>query len=873
MSKKLTEKLREAYGRFNTRDIAGAERLCREVLGRSPDNAEALHLLGLAQLVAGKAKEAVALIAKAVERNPLDPSALENLGVANLAAGQAAAAESAFRQALALGSSHASLHMRLGLALTAQRKLAEAVAALSTAASKAPDDPDVQLNLGIALGEHGQSEEALACFRNVVALRPNYVDAHYNLGTLLKRIGRHEEALAAYEAALALAPDYADAHNNLGTVHEEMGRIDEAIECYRRALAHDANQVHAHSNLGNALRVQGRLEEAAACCEKALAIRPDFTDALINLGNVRVEQGRPGEAQALYEKAARIDSRSGDARRNLGALFRTQGRLREAMASYRQALEVDPDRAATYEGLGSALRDGGDFEGAVAAFEKAMSLDPQSAHAHHELAETLKVPGRFEEAIAAYERTLALKPDYYQALAGLIYLRQHLCDWNGIETLWERLRTEAIGRPESGVSPFSMLTMPYTAQEQLACAREWARHRLARLIAARPELGFTIAPRAPHARLRVGYLSWDFHRHATSYLMAELFELHDRGRFEVFTYSYGPDDGSPIRARIRSACEHFAGVSGESFVETAQRIVRDEIDVLVDLKGYTLASRPQIIALRPAPVQVNWLGYPGTMGTDCVDYIIADPFIIPAGAERHYSEKVVRLPDCYQVNDRKREISSRTLTREECGLPAAALVFCCFNQAAKILPDVFAAWMRIMRAVPDSVLWLLETHSKAAENLRRAAAERGVAPERLVFAPRKPVEEHLARYRVADLSIDTFPYTSHTTASDALWAGCPLVTCAGETFASRVAGSVLSNAGLPELVTDSLAQYERLILELATHRERLAGIRRKVRENRDSCALFDTPRFVKHLERAYEEMFNGWNKAAAAGVDAVESGQ
>jgi predicted O-linked N-acetylglucosamine transferase (SPINDLY family) len=356
-------------------------------------------------------------------------------------------------------------------------------------------------------------------------------------------------------------------------------------------------------------------------------------------------------------------------------------------------------------------------------------------------------------------------------------------------------------------------------------------------------------------RLRVGYLSWDFHQHATSYLVAELFELHDRDRFEVFAYSYGPDDGSAIRARIRGGCEHFADVAGESFIEIAQRIRLNRIDVLVDLKGYTLGSRPQILALRPAPVQVNWLGFPGSMGTECVDYILADPFVIPEGAERHYAEKVVRLPDCYQVNDRKREISAFTPSREECGLPAAGVVFCSFNQTAKILPDVFARWMRILKAVPGSVLWLLETNRWASANLRRAATEQGVAAERLVFATRKPLPEHLARYRVADLSLDTYPYTSHTTASDALWAGCPLVTRAGETFASRVAGSILINAGMRELVTDDLAGYERRILELATSPGWLQEIRRKLQASRDSCALFDTPRFVRNLESAYETMF------------------
>ncbi|OGA21843.1 MAG: hypothetical protein A3I02_13020 [Betaproteobacteria bacterium RIFCSPLOWO2_02_FULL_67_26] len=667
-------------------------------------------------------------------------------------------------------------------------------------------------------------------------------------------MGRLEEAEASFRQALAAAPDDPDIHNNLGLLHERQSRLEDAESSYGRALALSPGHVHARNNLGNVLRIRGQLDGAVACFEKVLSDAPDHIDASVNLGNARADQGRHADAQALYEKVLRLDPRNFEAHHNLGGLLKRQGRLAEAIVHYRRALDLEPRRAMAHHGLGTARLQAGDLDAALACFQSAIELDPGRADTHFECAETFKLLGRLDQAIDSYERVLALDPGYSRALGGLIYLRQHVCDWNGIDALWERLRGEALGKAGSGVSPFSVLYMPFSAAEQLACAREWARQLLDHLAAARPGPGLGAGPRPRNPRTRIGYLSRDFYQHATSYLMAELFELHDRGRFEVFAYSYGPDDGSAIRARIRGACEHFADVSGESFVETAQRIRGDEIDILVDLKGYTLGSRPQILALRPAPVQVNWLGYPGSMGAECVDYILADPFIIPEGAERHYSETVARLPDCYQVNDRKREVSGETPSREECGLPAAGVVFCCFNQTTKILPELFGSWMRILQAVPDSVLWLLESNRWAAANLRRAAANHGIAPDRLVFAPHKPLREHLARYRLADLSIDTFPYTSHTTASDAVWGGCPLVTRVGETFASRVAGSILRSAGIPELVTDSLDRYERLAIELATTPERLQAIRRKVQQNRDSCPLFDTPRFVRNLEGAYEKM-------------------
>lgn len=791
MSGPLIEKMNAAFGRFQARDLAGAERLCGDVLGEAPNHPDALHLLGLMRLTAGRAGEAVTLLGRALGESPLNPDLLENLGVAHLAAREYGQAETVFRRALELGAARGSLYMRLGMALTSQGRHDEAVSALGTAAEMAPGDPDVQVNLGNALAGQGRDDEAAACYGRVLELVPDHPDALFNLGAIRMRQGRLDEASARYERVLALKPDNADTHNNLGLVRERQQRLGEAMAHYQRALARNPQLVSALINLGNLLRVEGRLEEAVDHLERALRVDAHNVDACINLGNVRAEQWRFDEARACFERALPRDARS-----------------------------IAPDRAEAYAGLGGVW----------------------------------KLQGRLDAAIECFERALEAKPAYPHALASLIHARQNACAWDGIEALWAKLREGARHAGPDPVSPFAALSMPTTPLEQLQLARAWADDQLAPYAASRLRSGFDFSGRARGKRLRVGYLSWDFHRHATSYLIAELFELHDRSRFEIVAYSYGPDDGSAIRARMRGACDRFVDIAADSHVAAARKIYADGVDILVDLKGYTVGARPPIMAQRPAPVQVNWLGYPGTMGTDCIDYIIADPFVIPEGSERHYSERVVRLPACYQINDRRREIDGRTPTREDCGLPSSAFVFCCFNQAYKILPETFALWMRLLKAVDGGVLWLLDTTALAAANLRRAAAAAGVAPERLVFAPRKPMSEHLARYRAADLAVDTFPYTSHTTASDALWAGCPLVTCAGETFASRVAGSILMNAGLPELVTESFEQYERRVVELAATPGKLQEVRRRLRETRDTCPLFDTPRFVRNLESAYETM-------------------
>jgi predicted O-linked N-acetylglucosamine transferase (SPINDLY family) len=364
--------------------------------------------------------------------------------------------------------------------------------------------------------------------------------------------------------------------------------------------------------------------------------------------------------------------------------------------------------------------------------------------------------------------------------------------------------------------------------------------------------------RAPKPKLRLGYLSADFHTHPTTALLAEVIELHDRARFETVAYSLGPDDGSAMRARIETAFDRFHDLAAPAPRAAAERIHRDGIDILIDINGFTRAGRVDIVAYRPAPIQVNYLGFPGTMGADFIDYIVADDFICPPGSDIHYTEAIARLPDCYQPNDRKRRVAPSPPSRHDCGLPDSGFVFCCFNNSFKIVPEVFDVWMALLRAVPDGTLWLIEDNALAKHNLGRAASARGIAPDRLVFAQRIAPELHLARHAHADLFLDTLPYNAHTTACDALWAGLPVVTCAGETFAGRVAGSLLRAVGLPQCIAGSLDDYRRLALALATDRAKLDALKRHLAAVRDTCALFDSRRYTPNLERLYEAMWQNW---------------
>jgi predicted O-linked N-acetylglucosamine transferase (SPINDLY family) len=501
--------------------------------------------------------------------------------------------------------------------------------------------------------------------------------------------------------------------------------------------------------------------------------------------------------------------------------------------------------------LGSEQFQSGRLVEADENLRKAIELQPDNAAALHNLGNVQSMRGARAEALRFYEAALRLRPGDAVIAEAMLCEAQRMCDWGRFEELSEIRRRSVFEGAVRPANPFSLLSIVSTRAEQLQCARDFAQNQLGAVAQVRSRFEFG---REVRGKLRIGYLSSDFHKHPVACLIAELFELHDRRRFEIVAYSYGPDDGSPIRARLKRAFDRFTDIGAMSDGAAANAIYAGGADILVDLTGYTQHGRTGIVALRPAPVQVNYLGYPGTMGAEFIDYLIADRFLIPAGHAADYSEKLVLLPGSYQVNDRKRPVAA-TPPRRELGLPENGFVFCCFNHTYKILPETFSVWMRLLEAVPGSILWLLESNPWAGENLRREARIRGVDPDRLVFAPPLPMDRHLGRLAAADLFLDTTPYNAHTTASDALWAGLPVLTAPGDTFASRVAGSLLTAVGLPELIAGSMESYEALALQFARERERLAALRGKLARNRDAAPLFDTPRFARNLESAYEIMW------------------
>jgi len=592
----------------------------------------------------------------------------------------------------------------------------------------------------------------------------------------------------------------------------------------------------------------GDLTNAAGICAKILQAAPDQPQALHLLGITALQNGYPGEAVELLRRAVRSDPQFAVAWNDLGNLLAQQGMLAEAAASYRRAIAAAPDFAEAHNNLGNLLQMTGALEEAVACYGAAVGLRPGYAEAFRNQGSALRRLGRPDEAVTALRAALAINPGFAAATAQLAHQLKEICDWSQLDDLTAEL-IETVEAGSATVNPFVFLSLDTTPRQQLLCARRWAAEQLG---AAGPRA----AASKGEGRITIGYLSADFQEHATAHLIAELFRLHDRGRFRVIGYSYGRDDGSAARRELRESFDEFEDLLDCSHAESAARIRANGVDILVDLKGYTTDARPEILVLRPAPVQVNYLGYPGTMGSDAVDYILVDPVVVPADEQPYFTEQLVHLPDCYQVNDRRRPIAPRVPARRECGLPEGAFVFCCFNSAYKITAPMFDIWMRLVAGIPGSVLWLLEPSGTAMANLRREAESRlagGAA--RLVWAPTMPNPEHLARFAIADLFLDTLPYNAHTLTSDALWGGCPMVTCAGRTFAGRVAASLLRAVGLPEMVTQTPPDYESLALELARDPDRLRAVRGKLAANRLATALFDSRRFTRHLESAYQTMW------------------
>ncbi|MBF0159881.1 MAG: tetratricopeptide repeat protein [Magnetococcales bacterium] len=760
----------------------------------------------------------------------------------------------------------------------------------------APEQPI--LEEAVAAYQRGDMDQAWAHCRQALTIQPERTEAWTLAGMLCRQAGDLQQTVECYRRAITIAPDYAEAYNNLGNALMALQQFAEAAIAYQRAVELYPDWGATWLTLAESLRRQNRLVEAESACCQALNLDRGSAEILVVMGSILQQQGRLELAMDHFQQAVALAPRLATAHYHLGLLWRRQGQLPEAihcfgeaiqcqpdllmaylylaesydhlgaldqaLEAYLKALDINPGLAEAQQNVGSILHRQGRIDEAIVRFRQAIDLGLQHPTVWINLGNGYNLLGQLQEAVASYRQASALAPLPVTTRVNLVHSQQHLCDWQDMDS--GRLRSELVepalawdaaeGIPPS---PFPFLSLPTDLSEieQQKIARNFAGYFQR---SSRPAGDFSAMRQLSTERLRIGYVSSDFWDHATAHLIQGLFKHHDRKRFETFVYSFGPDDGSSYRQRIAAECDHFVDLRSFQPEEAVRRVYADGIHVLIDLKGYTRDCHPELFACRPAPVQVAWLGYPGSMGSDFIDYIITDRIVTPPDRQFCYSEKFMYLPHSYQINDGGQEVVVAATNRVGHGLPEQGTVFCCFNSHYKIEPRIFSVWMELLRQLSGSVLWLIDGPGRA--NLQRSAIEWGVAAERLIFAPRLPKREHLARHSLADLFLDTYYYGAHTTASDALWAGVPLLTCSGERFASRVGASLLHAVGLGKegLVVQSLEDYRQRALELATHPQQLTQIRQKLQKNRLQQPLFDTARFVQDLESALQKMWQQWKR-------------
>lgn len=746
--------------------------------------------------------------------------------------------------------------LRRALALLQQGQLANAQTICRQVLTAQPEEFHALHLLGTIALLGKDFIDADRWFRAAIAANPNQPAAHSNLAAAQLGLQCPLEALVHAERALRLEIGLAEAWMNRANALGELQRLDESLESYDRAISLAPSLRDAHFGRGNVLSKMRRFRESAESYDRALQIDPNQPEALNNRGTALLNLDLPEEALEMFEQALRQRPNFADALNNQGSALRRLRRPMEAIASYELALRLTPESSQIWSNLANVMLALGKLDEALRYSDQALTLDPEFTEALNIRATALRDLGRQDEAAGSYARLVQVAPNFDYAIGNCLFARANLCDWSDRDgQIFTILGAVREGRRAS--LPFSFLSISDSAAAQLQCASTFIGDRCPTRVAHWQKRAYR------HDRIRVGYVSGDFREHAVSYLLAGVLECHDKDRFETFGFSLRAEQQSAFGQRIKRAFSHFIDISSRSDRAVAELLASLEIDIAVDLTGYTAGMRPEIFARRAAPIQVNYLGFPGTMGREFLDYIIADEFVVPPRLRNCYGERVVYLPDCFQSYDDRRAFPTPLSTRAAAGLPEDKFVFCSFNNSYKINPTMFDVWMRLLQRVPESVLWLLGDRESVRNNLEREAMGRGVDPGRLCFAGRCSYEKHLGRLPLADLFLDSLPFNAGTTASDALSAGLPVLTAPGEAFASRMAGSLLSALAMPELIADGLGEYETRALRLAQQPDELRLLRARLAAGRLKAPLFNSDRFRRHLESAYDRMWQRWQDGEA----------
>ncbi|OAY41995.1 probable UDP-N-acetylglucosamine--peptide N-acetylglucosaminyltransferase SEC [Manihot esculenta] len=806
----------------------------------------------------------------AIELRPNFADAWSNLASAYMRKGRLNEAAQCCRQALALNPLLVDAHSNLGNLMKAQGLVQEAYSCYLEALRIQPTFAIAWSNLAGLFLESGDLNRALQYYKEAVKLKPTFPDAYLNLGNVYRALGMPQEAILCYQQAVQTRPNNAVAYGNLGSTYYERGQLDLAIIHYKQAIACDGRFLEAYNNLGNALKDVGRVDEAIQCYNQCLALQPTHPQSLTNLGNIYMEWNMASTAASYYKATLAVTTGLSAPFNNLAVIYKQQGNYADAISCYNEVLRIDPLAADGLVNRGNTYKEIGRVSEAIQDYIRAIAIRPNMAEAHANLASAYKDSGHVEAAIKSYRQALLLRPDFPEATCNLLHTLQCVCCWEDRSKMFTEvegiIRRQITMSVLPSVQPFHAIAYPIDPMLALDISHKYAAH--CSIIASRFGLPpFNHPPPVPIKRdrgekLRIGYVSSDFGNHPLSHLMGSVFGMHNRENVEVFCYALSPNDGTEWRQRIQSEAEHFVDVSAMSSDMIAKLINEDKIQILINLNGYTKGARNEIFAMQPAPIQVSYMGFPGTTGATYIDYLVTDEFVSPTRYSHIYSEKLVHMPHCYFVNDYKQknlDVLDPTCQhkRSDYGLPEDKFIFACFNQLYKMDPEIFNTWCNILKRVPNSALWLLRFPAAGEMKLRSYAVSQGVQPEQIIFTDVAMKQEHIRRSALADLFLDTPLCNAHTTGTDILWAGLPMVTLPLEKMATRVAGSLCLATGLgDEMIVSSMKEYEKRAVSLALNRPKLQALTNKLKAVRTNCPLFDTTRWVRNLERAYFKMWN-----------------
>lgn len=703
---------------------------------------------------------------------------------------------------------------------------------------------------------HIQTDEltlARGFLQEVLQIKQNHSEALRLMGVVAAIHEDWEGALRFVDVAIESDPQNAVAHSNRGNIFMGLGRHKDALACYRKAITIDPLYVEAHSNLGNALQALGCYGDSLEHYKKAITLEPNYADAYVNQGNAYQALGKYQEALESYERAVKIDPNSSQAFYGVSRLFFLRKQYDHALGCCTQALKIKPNYQEALSLKGEIYLHAKDYQSAITAYDELLQLNPSSSEAWISRGHIFAEMKEFGEAGDSFAKAFAIRPDTDFLLGTIIQNDLQMCDWSSLDSKMNQL-ISAVESGKRAAVPYNFISTLDDRKKIRRSIEIYAQRLRGDIRRVKQE------KHPPGKKIRLGYFSADFHNHPTAYLIAELFECHDKDKFELIAFVFGRNAPDEMRARLERSFDKFVDLNGMTDEEAAKLSREMQIDIAIDLKGFTKEARPQIFMYGAAPIQISYLAFPGTMGLSCFDYVVADPVLIPEAFRDGFVEKIIYMPNSYQVNDRARMISPNIPRREDLGLPPGGFIFCSFNNNYKITPTVLDGWAKILSAIKDSVLWLYGDNPYAVKNLLKYLSERSIDPKRVVIAGRMDTADHLARYKLADLFLDTAPCNAHTTASDALWSGLPVLTMIGESFGARVAASLLNAVNLPDLVVKSQDEYVNLAMELAANPQKLKELKSRLTINLFTAPLFDTPLFAKNLEASYFKVFERFQK-------------